>query len=104
MCSSDLEVAHYFTRHDLLPNQRTRADADGSLLIDTTIHHPQQLLSIVRYWMPHMRILKPAQWQQMLIESVQQTLELWNQANPKENTGAKPEKPRRKTHGRKEQP
>ena len=42
-------VAHYFTRRDLLPGQITRADADGNLLVTTTIHHPQQLLPIVRY-------------------------------------------------------
>ena len=70
-------VAHYFTRRDLLPGQITRADADGSLLVTATIHHPQQLLPIVRYWMPHVRILEPQEWEEQLIHSVQETLLQW---------------------------
>ena len=70
-------VAHYFTRRDLLPGQITRADADGSLLVTATIHHPQQLLPIVRYWMPHVRILEPQEWEEQLIHSVQETLRQW---------------------------
>ena len=70
-------VAHYFTRRDLLPGQITRADADGSLLVTATIHHPQQLLPIVRYWMPHVRILEPQKWDEQLILSVQETLRQW---------------------------
>lgn len=71
------EMAHYFTRRDQLPHQNTRLDSDGSLLLTARIHHPQQLLPIVRYWMPHVRILEPVEWEQMLIDSVQQAICQW---------------------------
>ena len=87
-------VAHYFTRRDLLPGQITRADADGSLLVTATIHYPQQLLPIVRYWMPHVRILEPQEWEEQLIHSVQETLRQWlPETRAKTCTKTRSEKP-----------
>ena len=91
-------VAHYFTRRDLLPGQITRTDADGSLLVTATIHHPQQLLPIVRYWMPHVRILEPQEWEEQLIHSVQETLRQWL---PETRTKTRPEKPSKTRAGKK---
>lgn len=73
------EAAHYFSRRALLPQQQARADADGSLLVTTWINHPQQLLPLVRYWIPHVRILRPAEFHQALMESLQQAVALWGQ-------------------------
>ena len=87
-------VAHYFTRRDLLPGQITRADADGSLLVTATIHHPQQLLPIVRYWMPHVRILEPQEWEEQLIHSVQETLLQWLPETRAKTRSEKPSKTR----------
>lgn len=87
-------VAHYFTRRDLLPGQITRADADGSLLVTATIHHPQQLLPIVRYWMPHVRILEPQEWEEQLIHSVQETLRQWLPETRAKTRSEKPSKTR----------
>lgn len=55
------QAAHYFARRALLPHQQHRPhpDGDGSLLVTARIHHPQQLLPLVRYWLPHVRILQP---------------------------------------------
>jgi hypothetical protein len=50
------EVAHYFIRRPLLPQQQQRQDRDGSLLVTTHINHIDQLLPVVRYWLPHVRI------------------------------------------------
>jgi predicted DNA-binding transcriptional regulator YafY len=68
------EVAHYFTRRALLPQQQQRADADGSLLVTTHINHPNQLLPVVRYWLPHVRIVQPAQLQEDLIDNLRQAI------------------------------
>ena len=57
------EVAHYFKRRALLPQQQQRADPDGSLVVSTRISHPQQLLPVVRFWLPHVRIIQPQAWQ-----------------------------------------
>lgn len=59
-------IAHYFTRRALLPQQQQRLDNDGSLLVTTQINHINQLLPVVRYWLPNVRIISPANWQQEL--------------------------------------
>lgn len=71
------EVAHYFTRRDLLPRQQQREDSDGSLLITTHINHLNQLLPVVRYWLPNVRIVQPVQWHEALVEQLVQALALW---------------------------
>lgn len=70
-------VAHYFARRPLLPKQLHRADADGSLLVTSQVGHPLQILPVVRYWMPHVRILRPVQWHDEMVAELKQTLDLW---------------------------
>lgn len=71
-------AAHYFTRRALLPRQRHRVHADGALTVTSEISHPQQLLPIVRYWLPHVRIVQPKQWHEHLVSELKQALELWD--------------------------
>ncbi len=71
------EVAHYFTRRALLPQQQQREDADGSLLVTTHINHINQLLPVVRYWLPNVRIVEPKAWHEELMEGLQQALAKW---------------------------
>lgn len=71
------EVAHYFSRRALLPQQQQHADADGSLLVTTHINHINQLLPVVRYWLPNVRIIKPVQWHEELVLGLLQALALW---------------------------
>lgn len=71
------EVAHYFSRRALLPQQQHRLDADGSLLVTTHINHINQLLPVVRYWLPNVRILQPVAWHEELVEKMQQALIEW---------------------------
>ena len=54
------EAAPYFQRRKLIANQVIEKQlADGSLLIATTVGHANQVLPIVRYWLPHIRIVSP---------------------------------------------
>lgn len=69
------EVAHYFTRRPLLPHQQQRTDTDGSLLVNARIHHPQQLLPIVRYWLPHVHILRPVELHDALMDGLRQAID-----------------------------
>lgn len=71
------EVAHYFARRPLLPQQQQRQDSDGSLLVTTHINHINQLLPIVRYWLPHVRILEPREWEEELVRGLRQVLTQW---------------------------
>lgn len=55
------EVASYFKRRKLIANQVVEEEMpDGSLLLSTQVGHAQQVLPIVRYWIPHVHILEPA--------------------------------------------
>ncbi|TCB67509.1 helix-turn-helix transcriptional regulator [Acinetobacter sp. ANC 4178] len=53
-------VASYFKQRALFPEQQIIKHLDnGGLLISTQISHYQQVLPLVRYWIPHVKILKP---------------------------------------------
>lgn len=67
-------IAHYFARRPLLPQQQHREDEDGSLLVSTQINHINQLLPVVRYWLPNVRIVEPVEWHIKLVESLQAAL------------------------------
>ena len=71
------EVAHYFERRQLLPQQTQHRDADESLVVRTHINHPTQLLPVVRFWMPHVRILSPHHLHEDLVRSLRDTWEQW---------------------------
>lgn len=72
------EAAHYFTRRQLLPQQQQREDSDGSLLVTTHINHVHQLLPVVRYWLPNVRIVKPLEWHAELVAGLRQALTQWD--------------------------
>jgi predicted DNA-binding transcriptional regulator YafY len=58
------EVAGYFKRRKLIANQVIEKElADGGLLISAKVGHPNQVLPIIRYWLPHIRVISPESWQ-----------------------------------------
>lgn len=73
------EAAHYFVRRPLLPKQQQRVDGDGSLLVTTHINHPNQLLPVVRHWLPHVRIVEPKAWHQELVQGLHDALARWGE-------------------------
>ena len=61
------DVAGYFKRRKLIANQVIEKElADGGLLLSAKVGHLNQVLPIVRYWLPHIRIVSPDSWQQTL--------------------------------------
>lgn len=53
-------VAGYFKRRRLIANQVIEKELeDGGLIISAKVGHPNQVLPIVRYWIPHIRIISP---------------------------------------------
>lgn len=72
------EAAHYFERRQLLPQQQSRAAGDGSLVVTTRINHINQLLPLVRAWLPHVVILEPQAWQEALVDELKQALSHWD--------------------------
>ena len=56
----DQEVAGYFKRRKLISNQVIEKELeDGGVIISAKVGHPNQVVPIVRYWIPHIRIISP---------------------------------------------
>ena len=56
----DREVASYFKRRRLIANQVIEKELeDGGLIVSAKVGHPNQILPIVRYWIPHIRVISP---------------------------------------------
>lgn len=54
------DVAHYFRRRKLIANQVLEKELeDGGLILSARVGHPNQVIPIVRYWIPHLRIISP---------------------------------------------
>ncbi|WP_193216234.1 helix-turn-helix transcriptional regulator [Buttiauxella massiliensis] len=69
------EVADYFRHQEQLPDQEIiESRADGSLLLTTQISHQKQLFPVIRFWLPHLRIVEPVEWQQQLEEELKTVL------------------------------
>ena len=61
------EAAIYFLRRKLIAQQTIVKKLEGGgLIISGRFAHPNQILPIVRYWLPHIRIVSPAGWQESL--------------------------------------
>lgn len=53
-------IAGYFKRRKLIANQVIEKELeDGGLIVSAKVGHPNQVLPIVRYWIPHIRIISP---------------------------------------------
>jgi predicted DNA-binding transcriptional regulator YafY len=60
-------AASYFRRRKLISQQVIEKELeDGGLIVSGRFAHPNQILPIVRYWIPHARIISPEDWQEEL--------------------------------------
>ena len=54
------EVTGYFKRRKLIANQVIEKELeDGGLILSAKVGHVNQVMPIVRYWIPHIRIISP---------------------------------------------
>ncbi|MCV2370228.1 helix-turn-helix transcriptional regulator [Roseateles oligotrophus] len=68
----DAEAAPYFKRRKLISNQVIEKEfPNGSLQLAVQAVHPNQVIPIVKYWIPHLRIHSPAELQRQLIYEIQ---------------------------------
>lgn len=71
----DKTVAEHFLRRPVLPNQRVLSQLeDGCLLIESLVVHDKQILPLVRYWLPHIRIINPEGYQEKLNQQLRDYL------------------------------
>ena len=65
------EVAGYFKRRKLIANQVIEKELeDGGLIVSAKVGHVNQVLPIVRYWIPHLRVISPEGLQAELEEAL----------------------------------
>jgi predicted DNA-binding transcriptional regulator YafY len=68
----DAQAAPYFLRRKLIANQVIDKElADGGLIVSAKVGHANQVLPIVRYWIPHLRIVAPQELRVELEKAVQ---------------------------------
>ena len=66
------DVAIYFKQRRIFPEQAVLNESEtGELVISCQIRHQKQLNPLVRYWIPYLKIIKPAHLQQELDDSLQ---------------------------------
>jgi len=70
-------AAHYFSRRKLIGGQVIEKELeDGGLIVSGKVAHPNQILPIVRYWIPHVRIISPEGLQSLLEDEMRSYLDL----------------------------
>jgi len=69
----DATVAEYFTRRDLLPHQTILKETQKKLIVQTKVSYDDEILKIVRYWIPHIKIIEP----EYLDEKLRKELDLY---------------------------
>ncbi|WP_199063414.1 YafY family protein [Serratia sp. ASV30] len=68
------EIAEYFERRQLLNEQIIEKKmADGGLIVSTQISHKTEITPVVRYWIPHLKIIAP----QSLQNELEQEIKIW---------------------------
>ncbi|MCO8081838.1 helix-turn-helix transcriptional regulator [Acinetobacter lwoffii] len=66
------EVTVFFKERRLFPEQQIEQEAEtGELVISCQIRHEMQLLPLVRYWLPYVKIIEPIHFQQKLEQDLQ---------------------------------
>lgn len=71
----DRQAAGHFRDRQLTPGQQVIKELeDGGLIVSSRVAHVNQILPIVRYWMPHVRVVSPVSVREACLESVRRYL------------------------------
>lgn len=83
-------AASFFRRRKLIPNQIIETETEGGdILVSSTIVHSDEILPIMRYWIPHVRIVEPPQYQLLLEQGLSDYLQQLR-TQPQDALPAKP--------------
>ena len=66
----DSHVSEYFLRRELLPNQTILKNTKEKLVLQTKVSYDDEILKIVRYWIPHIKIKEPEYLQEKLLNEL----------------------------------
>lgn len=64
-------IADYFKRRDVLPSQRIIAENREALTLSCLVMSEKQILPLIQYWIPHIKILEP-EWLKLKFEKMLQ--------------------------------
>ena len=61
------DIAPFFKQRNLLPFQKiVDESSDGSLIVQSHVESEEQIIPLVQYWLPHIRIISSSEWQRNL--------------------------------------
>lgn len=76
------DIARYFERRSILPQQKIISKtADGKLIVTTRIAHRDQLFSTLRFWLPNVRIVSPVAEASSFVAQLSQYISRLTQEN-----------------------
>lgn len=55
----DNEAKEYFKRKEILPNQKIIEQNETHFIISTKVSYDDEILKLVKYWIPYIKIVKP---------------------------------------------
>lgn len=72
----DKSVSDYFIRRKILPNQIIIEDTQDKLIVSTKVSFDEEILKIVRYWIPNVKIISPTNLQEKLETTLKEYLNI----------------------------
>jgi predicted DNA-binding transcriptional regulator YafY len=73
------EVAHYFKRRQLLPEQRIDKELEsGELIVSSKIAYDLEIVPLIKYWMPHLQVISPNVIHQRVVDDIKNYLQSLN--------------------------
>lgn len=72
----DNEAKEYFTRKKILSNQKMLGQNDNHFTISTKVTYDDEILKLVRYWIPYIKIVKPEYLKEKLDIVLKEYLEI----------------------------
>jgi predicted DNA-binding transcriptional regulator YafY len=70
----DEEIAKYFRRKPLPTQKIQSVNQDGSLEIIVTITYEMEIIPIIKYWIPHLRVIEPKWLEDIVAENAREFL------------------------------
>lgn len=72
----DVSISKYFMRKPISKTQRLKEfDEDGNMIVTLDVTHEKEIIPIVKYWLPHIKVLKPVGLNKKIQDDVKKFLD-----------------------------
>ena len=82
----DNVAKEYFFRKDILPNKQILEQKDNSFTISTKVSYDDEILKVVKYWIPYIKIISPLYLQEKFNKILEDYLKTTQPCNEECNT------------------